>query len=1025
MRKLRNLVLVLACLASAPLWAQIADQGSSDPLGAVPSGESSIGMELQDANRTPAGRAAMAMSNSEYRVTPGDVYTLNFLTAGGTQTGSLIVDLEYNVSLSNIGSVAARGLTWRQFVTVVAEKVLKSYPLSAPQLIVNSVGIFPVFVLGEVRQTIEFQAWGLTRLSQAVAAARTAYTSIRAVRVVSADGSVRNYDLFQAERFGRMEQNPYLRPGDKVELLRADRIVSVAGAVRRPGTYQLLPRDGVRELLDLYGDGLAVDARSDRLDLRRKDTRRVATDGAIRFSLSDTSLPSLIDGDNLTVGNAADWLPVVYVEGAVLAANEGQGQRSIRVPLRAGDSIALLVRSVRTSLAPSADLRKTAIVRVGQAETIPVDLERLLYSTDPGPDILLREGDRIVIPAGAFEVFITGEVTKSAYQDVSSLTRLSALVAPFLTPYSSIRDIAIRDKSGAEKQLDLFRAQRYGEIEQDPYLKMGDTVVVARLERGVSLSGAVHRPGAYQLLPGEGLKELIGLYGDGLAVNARDDRLVLTRSDSKRLGSDGLIRFSLFDAVLPSLTDGDTVSVGSAVDYLPVVYVEGALVSADEGKGQRSIRVPLRAGETVGGLVRSVKTSLAPSADLRQSLVVRSGAPNSLPVDLEKLLYSTDQKGDFPLLEDDRIVIPAGAFEVFVTGEVTKSAYQDVSSLTRLSAFVAPFQTPYSSTRNIVIRDKSGVEKKFDLFRAQRYGEIEQDPYLKMGDTVVVPRLERIVTVQGAVERPGSYQLLTGETLKDLVETYASGFTDRADPNRLTVVRYVDAGNTAGEMQEIAYRDGLLSLNNRDYVTIHVTQDLLPVMFMEGAIAIGNQAGEVLEGSNRVVYQFYPGESLTHAVREKRALFGYLSDLENAYLERHGDMIPVDLRRYLFDKDFEDRIRLEANDTLIIPFKQAFVTVGGAVVAPGRYPHVPDRNWRYYVGLAGGIIAEKNSGEAVSILDKEDRPIGKNQYVPPEGKITAASNSFLYYFGIYAPIFTTVLSVITTTISVLAVTGTL
>ena len=763
MKKLGILVLTLASLAAGPLWSQTTAKGGFDSLGTTPNGESSIGLELQDANRTPAGRAAMAMSNSEYRVTPGDVYTLTFLTAGGPLTSSLIVDLDYNISLSNMGSVAARGLTWRQFVTVVAEKVLKSYPLSAPQLIINSTGSFPVFVLGEVRQTIEFQAWGLSRLSQAVAVARTGYSSTRAVRIVTVDGATKSYDLFQAERFGRMEQDPYLRPGDRVELLRSDRIVTVTGAIRRPGTYQLLSRDGVRELVELYADGLAVDARTDRLDLQRKDTRRVATDGAIRFSLSDTNLPTLIDGDNLTVGNAADWLPVVYVEGAVLAANEGQGQRSIRVPLRAGDTVARLVRSIKASLAPNADLRKTAIVRAGQKETIPVDLERLLYSTEPGTDL--------------------------------------------------------------------------------------------------------------------------------------------------------------------------------------------------------------------------------------------------------------------PLLEGDRIVIPAGAFEVFVTGEVTKSAHQDVSSLTRLSAFVAPFLTPYSSTRNIIIRDQSGTEKEFDLFRAQRYGEIEQDPYLKMSDTVVVPRLERIVTIQGAVERPGSYQLLAGETLKDLIETYASGFTDRANPNRLTLIRYVDARTSAGEMQEIAYGDGLLGLNNRDSVTIHVIQDLLPVMFIEGAIAIGNQAGEVLEGSNRVVYQFYPGESLTHAVREKRALFGYLSDLENAYLERRGDKIAVDLRKYLFDKDSDDRILLEVNDSLIIPFKQAFVTVGGAVVAPGRYPHVPDRNWRYYVGLAGGIIAEKNSGEAVSILDKEDRPIGKNQFIPPEGKITAASNSFLYYFGVYAPVFTTILSILTTTISVLAVTG--
>ena len=45
--------------------------------------------------------------------------------------------------------------------------------------------------------------------------------------------------------------------------------------------------------------------------------------------------------------------------------------------------------------------------------------------------------------------------------------------------------------------------------------------------------------------------------------------------------------------------------------------------------------------------------------------------------------------------------------------------------------------------------------------------------------------------------------------------------------------------------------------------------------------------------------------------------------------------------------------------------------------------------------------------------------VDKSEYITPETTITAKANSFTYFFGIYAPIITTILSTISTTISVI------
>ena len=91
--------------------------------------------------------------------------------------------------------------------------------------------------------------------------------------------------------------------------------------------------------------------------------------------------------------------------------------------------------------------------------------------------------------------------------------------------------------------------------------------------------------------------------------------------------------------------------------------------------------------------------------------------------------------------------------------------------------------------------------------------------------------------------------------------------------------------------------------------------------------------------------------------------------------------------------------------------------------SPGRYPYVPDRNWRYYVSLAGGIDEERNVGETLRIRDIDDALLPMDAMLPPESKIMVDSNSFLYFFGRYAPVVTTILSVLTTTLSIIAVTG--
>jgi protein involved in polysaccharide export with SLBB domain len=376
---------------------------------------------------------------------------------------------------------------------------------------------------------------------------------------------------------------------------------------------------------------------------------------------------------------------------------------------------------------------------------------------------------------------------------------------------------------------------------------------------------------------------------------------------------------------------------------------------------------------------------------------------------------------NYPLSGAQLVLTQPGYFRVYLTGEVNAAATRTAWALARLSSLLEGSLTAYSSIRNITVSSASGQTAVYDLFRAQRDGDLRQDPYLRPEDVVRINRLERIVTIEGAVERPGSYQLLPGEHLRELVERYASNLTPIADSSRIELVRYLDSRTDSGEKQYLTGQsiEDNYPLRHLDVVTVPSITDLTPVMFVEGAVR-GSEALESAESNaaNRLTVRFNQGENYASLVRRNQGWFTAISDTRNAYIIRKEERIPLDLHPMLYDSSYRSQYYVERNDVLIIPFRQYFVTVAGAVALPGRYPYIPDRSWDYYVALAGGFVQERNSREAVAIKDIGGKTLRKTDPVMPETMITAVTNARLYYFNRYAPVVTTVLSIITTFISV-------
>lgn len=378
---------------------------------------------------------------------------------------------------------------------------------------------------------------------------------------------------------------------------------------------------------------------------------------------------------------------------------------------------------------------------------------------------------------------------------------------------------------------------------------------------------------------------------------------------------------------------------------------------------------------------------------------------------------------NYPMGGAQLVILQPASFKIHLQGEVLHSVEKKVWALTRLSDILDDCKTDFSSIRNIKVVSENGKEHICDLFKYYRNGDYNNNPFLRPNDKIILSRYDRKVSISGAVERQGTYELLNGENLSDLINTYGGGLLERADTSRIELERNFEIEKSSGKKKYLSQKDidENYKLKNKDSIIISTYSELKPVLFLEGAIVV-SQDNTQLVSSNRKAVNFTENERYDYFIRKNKHYFSETADLKNSYIKRNEKIIPIDLEKILFNYDYKFEEVCQKNDELMIPFFQSFVTVSGAVLNPGRYPYIPDRTWEYYVNLAGGFNKLQNSNNKIVIKNKENIKVSKKEYITPETIIIAESNSFTYYFNNYAPIITTLLSIASTVLTITAVT---
>lgn len=648
-----------------------------------------------------------------------------------------------------------------------------------------------------------------------------------------------------------------------------------------------------------------------------------------------------------------------------------------------------------------------------------------------------------ILKPAVFKVVVKGEVPYTQIKSSWALNRLSSMITPdCLTEFSSTRFVQVISKDGKSNEYDLFQAYRNGDLSQNPYIRPEDTIVIKRYDRKIHIAGDVERPGTYEILPGENLKQLVENYGGGLKNTADITRISLVRTNGSENPSGNTLYLS--DTSISSnfeLKNLDSVNIPSFNELRPSVTLEGIIrnpeIEAAEAAGiaaestdrelTRSFKKPIRffEGENYAQFVRRIQGSFVNYSDLENSYIIRNG--QKINLNISELLKNYNLQSQLFVQKDDRIVIPFSQTltnKILINGEVKSVSEEEAWPLKRLSTLISPHLTEFSSTRNITVTDPEGNILNYDLFKATRFGDMSQNPYIQAGCTITINRYSRKATISGGVERPGTYELLDNENFSDLYQVYGGGLLARADKTRTELFRTYNTDGTSGRkiyLKETIFTSDYRILD-KDSFFIYTFDDLVQVAFLEGAVKVSTD-GTQLDASNKISVAFNEGENFAYFIRRNRQMLSDSSDLKNAYILRDGKPIPVNLETILYDKNYSSDIEVQPYDTIMIPFEQKFVSVAGAVQNPGRYPYIPDRTWDYYIGLAGGFDKNRNANNIIKITDKNNKKYSKREFITPESTITAETTAFMFYFSKYAPLITTTLSAVTTVISIIAVTS--
>lgn len=255
------------------------------------------------------------------------------------------------------------------------------------------------------------------------------------------------------------------------------------------------------------------------------------------------------------------------------------------------------------------------------------------------------------------------------------------------------------------------------------------------------------------------------------------------------------------------------------------------------------------------------------------------------------------------------------SIQIFVMGDAYKPGAYTVSALTTISqaVYYSGGFGKKGALRNVQLKRNGKVIRTLDFYDLLLRGDTSNDARLHAGDVVVVNPVQKLVEVDGEINRPAIYELKPGETLSDLV-SMAGGFSANAYLDKVNLKRYQQ-----GDRRELI----TLNLNNADELNQLLTSgDSIEIKRKsEKLSAFVEVKGDVQHPG---YFAWKPNLNVADLFSNLEAGINDTTDVGYAILVREVnarkdiEVLQLDLAAAILNPDSEDNLTLQNRDTLLV-----------------------------------------------------------------------------------------------------------
>lgn len=320
-------------------------------------------------------------------------------------------------------------------------------------------------------------------------------------------------------------------------------------------------------------------------------------------------------------------------------------------------------------------------------------------------------------------------------------------------------------------------------------------------------------------------------------------------------------------------------------------------------------------------------------------------------------------------------------FKAYISGKIKRPGGYPANGLNRVSKIVeaAGGVLNEGKIRGILVVSNEGDTTLVDLVKFFINGDLSANPYLKVGDRIVVPARKKTVQITGHVGFPGVYDFVPGDNLGSCIEL-VGGMLNGADTSRIVITRIpFGVDELVDTVVDLSTHKGFALIPDdrilvseipdyRERLNVEIRGEVLypgvyPIEKNNTRLSeVINRAGgftreAFLKGSAILRKEFSsPGDREFERVRNTP--IEYLTPIERSFLKskqtEEDGRISLDFSELFGDNQKLYDVMLRDGDIITIARQSTSVHVMGAVVSPGLITHRVGADVDFYVKQAGG-----------------------------------------------------------------------